>query len=357
MRLYSDKCGSGAILNKIVFAGSHDAGITKGGGNAKTQNADIGQQAYSGVRLFDLRIAAASTHGKHGGTKTAELVTYHADGAAKKQETKTRYLPEVGRNVVIEQSKIRAGAFGETLDTILEQAAAFVDTNRTEFLILKFDKCLNYPLVAEACVRLLGRFIYKAGGNLNTKTLAQLAGKVICVFSAEGLTAIGNAYGPADGILGIKNTNGGGGYADNYEGLQYYGKGGTSLMGTSPIKENQEKQAGLMKAALQGDPKALGMMYWTSTGLVGNIKTRDRKMWSETNVKSLQDTWENGLRDAIQDRIGKRNPLAGGGGAMKAFMPNIVMIDFADGYKCKTIMDLNDVAGHQLAALEYLYGA
>lgn len=358
MRTYSQKCGAGAMLNTIVFAGAHDAGISQGGGNAKTQNQDIGGQARSGVRLFDLRIAAGTKSGHHEyGSKVAELRAYHADGLAKKTETKTRYVAEVGRTVTLERSKIRAGTFGQTLTTMLAQAEDFVSKNGTEFLILKFDKCLNYALVAEACVSLLGNSIYKQGGNLNTKTLGHLAGKVICVFSTDGLTEIGNRFGPADGILGIRNTSTEGAYRDNFDGLQYFGKGGTSLLGTSPIEENRAKQAGLMARGIQGDPKALGMMYWTSTGLIGNIKLRDRKMWSATNVKSLQDTWENGLRASIQDRIGNRRALGAGGGTMKAFMPNIVMIDFADGYKCKTIMELNDVAGHQLAALEFLYGA
>jgi hypothetical protein len=358
MRTYSDKCGADAILNKIVFAGAHDAGIWMGGGNARTQSQNIGGQARSGIRLFDLRIAASSKAGhREGGQKVAELRAYHADDLARKDETKTRYIGEVGRAVQVERSKIRAGTFGQTLTTMLAQAEDFVNKNKTEFLILKFDKCLNYKVVAEACVTLLGTSIYKRGGNLNTKTLGDLAGKVICVFSKEGLDEIAGSFGPLDGILGIRNTSGSVGYTDAYDGLQYFGKGGTSLMGTSPIEENRRKQVDLFKRGIQGNPEALGMMYWTSTGLVGNIKTRDKKMWSATNVKSLQDTWENGLQQAIHDRIGKRNAAAGGGGTMKAFMPNIVMIDFADGYKCKTIMDLNDVAGHQLAALEFLYGA
>ena len=52
--------GTGKQLNQIVMAGSHDAGVTEGGGNVQTQNMDIFLQAYAGVRLFDIRIAGVS---------------------------------------------------------------------------------------------------------------------------------------------------------------------------------------------------------------------------------------------------------------------------------------------------------
>ena len=53
--------GKNKQLNEIVVAGSHDAGITKGSANVRTQVLNIGDQARAGVRVFDLRIAAAST--------------------------------------------------------------------------------------------------------------------------------------------------------------------------------------------------------------------------------------------------------------------------------------------------------
>ena len=56
--------GASKQLNEIVVAGSHDAGITSGGTNVKTQALDIGEQAQAGVRVFDLRIAATSVPGQ-----------------------------------------------------------------------------------------------------------------------------------------------------------------------------------------------------------------------------------------------------------------------------------------------------
>lgn len=350
MGIYWNLCGAGASLNSIVMVGTHDAGINKGKWYARTQKHDIWHQAYNGVRMFDLRIAAGTSGGTTGGVKNAELRSYHADGPAKKQETKTRYLEDLGRNQQLERSSIRMGTFGDSLQSMIDQAKNYVESEPNEFLILKFDKCLNWALVAEACVTLLGNRIYKGGGDLNIKTLDDLKGKVICVFTQDGLNAIGNQYGPADGILGIRNLNGSaGGYHAGYEGLQYFGKGGTSLTGLTPTSENKKKQRGLMVAGVGSDPRAMGMMYWTSTGLLGNVRFRNWMMWKGSNRAALKATWNTGLQAAIDDRLNGQNVLDGGGNLLKTFMPNIVMIDFANSDRCSLILDLNNVAAHELA--------
>lgn len=351
MPTYHQLCGADAVLNTIVMAGSHDAGITDGRGYARTQALDIAGQALAGVRLFDLRIAVASSGGVTGGVKNAEMRAYHADGLAKSKESKTRYLADLGRTVTIDRTNIRAGAFGETLQQILADAANFVThVEPTEFLILKFDKCLNWLRVAEACVTLLGNALYTGGGNLNLKTLGELAGHVIVVFTTTGLNAVAPHYGPAHGIYGINNCNGGLPYDPAYQGLQYFGKGGTSVIGPAPIWENKRKQKGLMIAGIQSDPQVMGMMYWTSTGLIGNIKDRNKRMWNSTNSAALQRTWHHGLSASITDRL-RPGLVDTGGTVLKTFMPNIVMIDFADQAKCDAIMGLNLVAANDLRRL------
>ena len=66
-------------INEVVFAGSHDAGVTDGGGNTKTQDLDIYEQAKSGVRVFDVRITGAVV--KQGGaSKVVALKAYHGKG-------------------------------------------------------------------------------------------------------------------------------------------------------------------------------------------------------------------------------------------------------------------------------------
>jgi hypothetical protein len=334
-------------LNEIVMAGSHDAGITAGGGNVQTQSRDIHGQAVAGVRIFDLRIAAATVPGAVGGVKQAELKAFHADGMLQSKKSTTRHVAGLGGTQMIERTKLRGGAFGLGLNGMLAGALQFVQDHPNEFLLLKFDKCTNWSLIAQACVNVLGGALYRGGGNLNTKSLRDLRGKVIPLFTSDGMEAIaaGGQYGPATGILGIKNLYGGkASYQDRFDGLQYFGKGGTSPFNPrNKIKQNLKKQQKILSAGGEGNPNVMGMMYWTTTGLFESIEQRDRGMWTQPNVAALKRMWNQGLEDAIQSRAAKYASINGfaGGQRLKAFMPNMVMIDFADETKCGEIFQLN----------------
>jgi hypothetical protein len=160
---------------------------------------------------------------------------------------------------------------------MLQQARNFVhsDVGKNEFLILKFDKCTNWAQIADACRATLGLALYREGGNLNKKTLKDLRGKVVVLFSSSGLREV---HGATNGILGFKNLSAeGASYANVYEGLQYYGKGGTSPFNPKgKLKQNVKKQTKLMLGAMaMGNPEIVGMMYWTTTGLIESIKKRD----------------------------------------------------------------------------------
>jgi hypothetical protein len=338
-------------LNEIVMAGSHDAGITAGGSNVQTQNLDIGGQALAGVRLFDLRIAAAAD-GKQGGTKQATLKAFHADSKLMSNEKKSRYVAELGRTEQITRTKLRGGAFGEGLAGMLQQARAFVEKYDSEFLILKFDKCKNWGAIAEVCVSELGPVLYTGSGNLNTRSLRDLKKKVICLFTDAGLAEAPAQYKWGKGILGIRNLYNGGGYFPSYDGMQYFGKGGTSPF--SPFKkisQNEKKQEKLLKGgAAAGNPEVMGMMYWTTTGLNESIQTRNDSMWTPKGVGKLETLWRAGLDESISTRIGKHiDPTSyASAPVLKAFMPNFIMIDFADDMKCQQIYDLNAIAAVEL---------
>jgi len=349
--------GSDKQLNEIVIAGSHDAGITSGGGNAQTQNLDIRAQAAAGIRMFDLRVAAFSTGAKTGGVKEVGLHAFHADGSLQTKETKTRYVTDQDRVQDVTRVKLKygQGAIGEGLGKMLADARGFVETYSSEFLILKFDKCSDWRLIAETCVDGLGDTIYTDGGNLNKKTLRDLAGKVIVVVTDMSEIPVG--YRGAGGILNIKNLYGkngpSGGYQEDYQGLQYFGKGGTSVnpkkmkwTQSGKIKENVEKQTVILDRKGDGNPDVMGMMYWTSTGLLENIKDRNKEMWKPKKVAALNRMWKSGLEDSINSRLTQAiDPTSySSGGLLKAFMPNIVMIDFADPSKCQTIYELNFIA-------------
>ena len=355
----SFKLGPNKQLNEIVVAGSHDAGITAGGGNVRTQARDIAGQAKAGVRVFDLRIAAATVASTPGGQKVAELKAFHADGKLMKNEAKPRSFAGTHAPVDMTRTKLRGGAFGAGLAEMLDGAKRFVESAEggNEFLILKFDKCLNWPLIAEACITVLGKSIYKGGGNLNTTQLKDLKGKVIVVFSGEGVKALHSMAGPSDGILSFKNLydkSGGAAYSKSFAGLQYYGKGGTSVMKPfGKLDQNEKKQRKLMDGAKLIGPDVMGMMYWTTTGMFESIKKRNDKMWDSPNVVRLKKLWAQGLEEFVETR----NPLYVPSGsaatvsARKRYMPNIIMIDFADDAKCQQIHDLNTLSDSDLAAL------
>ncbi|HKA41299.1 MAG TPA: hypothetical protein VKF40_04835 [Burkholderiales bacterium] len=347
MLKYSD-LGTGRQLNQIVMAGSHDAGVTEGGGNVQTQNMDIYLQANAGVRLFDIRIAAVAQKDQGLG-KQAQLKAYHS--AIKFKSEGSRHLTDLGKQTDVKMAKLAGGEWGEALTKMLSDARRFVQDNPDEFLILKFDKCTNWTAIAEACVRFLGNSIYSKAGNLNTKKIRDLGGSVIVLFGQAGVAEA--KYPASMGILGFRNLASGGTYDPDFNGLQYLGKGGTSVARPFfKISQNKANQAKLMKKGGDADPNVMGMMYWTTTGIFENIKKRNDTMWTENKQSALKKLWSNGLAESIESRLAKNiDPTTdSAGGMLKTFMPNFVMIDFSDAEKCKTIYDLNSVAATSLTA-------
>lgn len=348
--------GANKRLNEVVIAGTHDAGIDRGGSGVQTQSLDIAGQAKAGVRFFDIRIAAAVTSETHSsGRPVAELRAFHADDKVVLHlDRKNVMLKGVQNPVKIEQSKLGGGAFGMGLGSILQQARNFVLSRegKNEFLILKFDKCSNWQHIANACQSVLSGVIFQARGNLNIRTLKELAGHVVVLFSSKGL---GEIPANSPGIFGFKNLSGDKAtYVDDFNGLQYYGKGGTSPFNPfNKQKQNITKQTKLMQGAAGMDnPDIIGMMYWTTTGLLESIEKRDAKMWEPPNVAKMKTLWRQGLEDFVTARISlpSTNPLAEAQ-QRRSFFPNIVMIDFADDPKCEMIRGLNDLTASHITSL------
>lgn len=372
--------GADRQLNEIVMAGSHDAAITSGPTNAQTQSLDILGQARAGVRFFDIRVAAQTTPGGASGGKEAQLRAFHAPGL--NTDTKTRQLKDLGQSVALERSKLKGegmgAAWGLGLSKILDDAKKFVESAEFsgEFLILKFDKCTNWDLIAQTCRSVLGNKIYSGGGNLNTKTLADLAGKVVVAFMSGGYSELKLAAQRV-GITHIKNLyKPPAGYDDNFDGVQYWGAGGTKLNNSgydSKIEENIRTQKDILKKAATGirdkkarfsskvktpgcsaaDPNAIGMMYWTTTGVFKNIKSRNDQMWDNKHLRGMDTIWRSGFQDYIDNALpGNVDACSfSSGGMLKLFMPNIVMIDFADPAKCEHIYGLNTIAAAELVKI------
>lgn len=90
------------------------------------------------------------------------------------------------------------------------------------------------------------------------------------------------------------------------------------------------------------NPQVMGMLYWTTTGLTESIRVRNETMWSPPNVVNLKKLWYEGLAEYVGKRTGGLIvPKTSIGTSRKMFMPNIIMIDFADDVKCKVIYELN----------------
>jgi hypothetical protein len=328
--------------------GSHDAGISMGGKNAKTQDRGIYGQALCGARFFDIRIAAF-------GRGNPELKTYH-------DATKVELPNFLTRNPGTTVHTTVFGSEADTLHSILSQAEEFVRSFKHEFLILKFDKSTNWNQIADACCTTLGDKIYKpasiddGAANLNERTLDELKGHVIVLFTGSGYNACGSPW--QRGILkwtrlNEKTNDTAIGYSEDFVGLQYYGKGGVSAgaSGTkAKIQKNYEEQKWLMKGMARFsvkdqnnkkrtgrhagvDGRAIGLMYWTTTGPSFNgIKVRNNKMWSTDNENLLKDTVEH-----ILDHGNQIQNFAG----VKQFMPNIIMVDFVNYHKGNLVKRLN----------------
>jgi len=351
-------------LNQIVFPGAHDAGIYgEGKSNVITQGLDMGEQAAAGVRFFDMRIATVLRS-----DGTYEQKSYHLNqGLVVNQKHKGAKPAEV-------QSHQKVSALGgwgkDTLTDMLTQAQGYVGANPSEFLIMKFSKCYNLQSVVDTCVRVLGdsQFNHNKSGNqainLNKRTVSSLGGKVITLFDPKELAKLSGVVGGqiysgclSFGELYDKETKSSKAYDAAFHGLQYFGK----FSDTSDVKDNTKKQKKLMEAGTACDKNAMGMMYWTTTGMTGDIKERNDKMWNGVNSKALRDVWEGGYKKAMAHQLGLLNfnnlylsnnrHYVANKNSWTSFTPNIVMIDFADYQKCVTIFNLNRVKNEMLEQL------
>jgi hypothetical protein len=340
--------GFGAFANKrlcdVVFPGTHDAGIYGNdlGSVVKTQRLSIGEQAKAGVRYFDLRIIKVKTG--HG----LEQKAYHAPGFNKKDDKKlgAYQTPKTGGDVG-----------SDRLSQMLDQAREFVMKNPEEFLILRFSKCGDMLDVANQCILKLGAERFASNVNLNVATVASLQGKVVTVFDRGDFDKFPAQLKSTPGILPVKalfnkeGTNHAE-YNPNMWGLQYFG----NYSNTGDKKKNIKKQMKIMSQGPISSPELLGMMYWTLTSnwkeglhkLFYSIEKRDKGMWTSSQ-QALTDAWKAGVKDHIIARAGVLHQQWRANGfppqainrVSKSFMPNIIMIDFADPDRCATIWNLN----------------
>jgi hypothetical protein len=345
--------GGSRKVNEIVMAGSHDAAITSGGIRTKTQDQSITDQALCGVRIFDIRISGQRT-----GWSGAKLSAFHGSNTP---STKSKVVDGVKQDV--EVTRMIGGEWGLDLDVILDQCMAFFKQMPSEFLILKFDKSSNYELILEACQAKLGKRLYTKSGNIADKTLQNMAGKVVCGFMGEGYTHLTMKANKsiADGVAQIVNLYPNGAMPDTIDGLAYFGKGGTSIMQPMPFKapvkgkylQNINKQRAILNVANSAhhSRNVLRMMYWTQTGVFRSIKGRNEKAWTAGATKQMKQLWADGGYDYMKSEVPQAFGLESASTDFKYYLPNFIMIDFADHDKGQTIYNLNTLSTSDIIAL------
>jgi hypothetical protein len=341
-------------VNEIVMAGSHDAAINSGGMRAQTQERSIHAQAYRGVRIFDIRIAGQRT-----GLSGAKLSAFHG------KNTPSTVVKKVdGVKTELAVTRMVGGAWGMDLDEILTSAKRFVEKYPEEFLILKFDKSSNYEMILERCQTILGTLLYRKTGNIADQTLAYMAGHVVCAFMPDGYGELQRAgKGIGDGVAQIINLYSGGNKPDAIDGLIYYGKGGTSVVQprkyafSSPVdgkfKQNIDKQSTILAEANAKNYSrdVMRMMYWTQTGMVRSIKGRDEKAWKGRSPDKLKQLWADGAYDYMKSNVPRAFGLESRATNFKLYLPNFIMIDFANKDKGEIIYGLNLLPQSEIIAL------
>lgn len=341
----------GKRLCDVVFPGSHDAGITSGLGNAKTQSLDIEAQANAGCRWFDLRLLKTTPFGKKSSTHS-KFKTYHIAGVAgKKTSRATRLLGGL------------QGTFGLSLDKIIDGAHKFLNVNGAEFLLFRFSKCQHHADLFNELKNGLSYRLFKGAVNLNEITVddQRIRGKVVVLFDDGELNKVGAT--PQEGCLGVKSLFAYGldskgketkdlapkPYVANYNGIQYFGKFGATTTKTdigpngSKFRTNLKKQENYLTKGgwtYRATPEVLGMMYWTTTGVFQNILSRNQRMWNQVHSRALVTLWEQGLEEALTSRVGYlSSPLIQG--QVSSFIPNIVMMDDVNSGRCELVWQLN----------------
>lgn len=337
------------LLRHVIMPGSHDAGLADesydslglfgtGRSLTVTQNVGVGDQAIRGSRFFDVRII------KSGGS----LKAYHSP-----KDTRA------------------AGGVGQGFETILDELRGFVQSNPTEFVIIRLAHLKDSSEVFEVLMnwmdnQLNGRvnrhYVYRGTGNLANKFVRELAGKMIFLVEASKLKL--DKFGDrtrvptqANGIHTLYQNKKGKPLPSVHNGLCLCGEFASST-NLEKIVAGQTKNYTLHdQHRTHGDDKLhLYCLYWTSTG--GNIQENTKQMHAnfqkvremvaghmagtvdhcEKNGIPLVNTqaWSNAI--SVEDRARKQYAV------YSCSLPNIILYDFVNTQTSEEIIGLNDLA-------------
>jgi hypothetical protein len=300
-------------LVDLCLPASHDAGVYRDkqaginpGTKACCQASNIWKQALAGSRVFDVRCFLRTT------------------GVFKKKKTPTMgHFFKEGKDGYL-------GEYGGTLMSALEDAAFFLTSNPTEFLIFRIGhtKCTGNVAEALEQFRLAkGNVIHTgAQGNLAELQVGQLRGKLFLVFDKE----FNSNFKP-----GNKS-----GYYPYYK---FDVETGTPQTGLTFCG----KYSGGLSTALA--PKSKNKGNWSAEGAVNIAHTaceehqghaRDHLLWvywQETGGDVYKNTTaEKGMYARLDEFLSDiRDPKS------KLPRPNVIGHDFVSETTCRKIAKMN----------------
>lgn len=350
-------------LNQIIIPGSHDAGLAAQfhhalsvAGRASltvTQDKSIAEQAGAGSRFFDVRIM------KVGG----ELKTFH---------TMKNPLP------FTHSDTRKLGASGEGFGSIINGLRDFVDTNRSEFAIVRLSHLRDSAEVFEelwAWIVANDDFVYRGTGNLALKTVGELAGKLVFVVESKKMKHVltppqgspigGKARVPTqrDGFHRFYSSKGGN-LPTVEDGLclcgEFSNKGKVADILDRQIKHYSHHD---QHRNCIGSQQHMYALYWTATG--GNIKDNTARQLTSENFKKVRklvsDTVAKNWGDELEankyalmspgtnmakQRLMGENQARAKFSIKAASIPNVIFYDFVNDDTSQEIIDLNDLVNH-----------
>jgi hypothetical protein len=267
-------------LRQIVLPGSHDAGvygtaqtITRGVpgflSNPKNsivcQHSDFGRQAMAGSRFFDCRVFLRKTTDAATGAKVTEQKLGHFF----KEKVPLSKQPAMG-------------GYGGALTAVVGQALDFVIANPSEFIILRFShtyhptECVNAIRHVIAGNPAYPGALYTQTGNIATKTIGSLRGRVIMVFDEK----FNHHITPGQGIHRFKKFSAD---AEHIDGLATCGAFASSS-DISKVHADTLRAVAKHRTDHLGTPGHLHFIYWQQTG--GDVyknttaPTKEGKQWS-----------------------------------------------------------------------------
>lgn len=352
---------AGHRLDHIIIPGSHDAGLARNyqkdlfrGSSPTTtitQNEGVWLQAQKGSRFFDVRIQ------KIGG----ELRSFHT------MPNLMGKIPGV-KNIKATKTDTRTfGASGQSFDQILRDLRAFVEHNPTEFVIIRLSHLKDSADIFQDLWRWMddpknSPYVYRGTGNLASKLVGDLAGKVVFIIEAKKFKHRVNP--PNGGVAQIPDqTHGfhkffqskGGDLPSVNDGLCVCGEFSNKRVLDDILKKqvtnytthDQHKNH-------RADQSHLYSLYWTATG--GNIEENTTRELTTANFKqvrklvndTLQENWANyytsGAPEKWRSIMFSQENIARTKFAVKsASIPNIILYDFINDAMSTEIVDLNDL--------------